>query len=98
MDSNLTNIQEYYDKVGHKYDIDFEHFKRICNTPFKFIKEVMSSGILKNIRLQYFGTFQVSKSRVFYSKKVLEKNFNEGKISKERYEKKLKVLNSYEDS
>ena len=97
MDSNLTNIQEYYDKVGHKYDLDFEDFKNICLTPFKFIKEIMSSGVLKNIRLQYFGTFEVSKSRVFYSKKMLQSNYDKGVISEERYNRRLKVLNNYEN-
>ena len=64
--------------------------------PFKFLKKIISSGILKNIRLQYLGTFEVSKNRVNYSKKMLQENYDNNVISEVRYKDRMKVLNNYE--
>lgn len=96
MDSNLTNIEEYFQEVGEEYNIEFDEFKKICLTPFLFIKEVMSSGKLKDIRLQYFGIFKVSPSRVTFSKKAIKENFDKGLISEDRFNKRMEVLNNYE--
>ena len=95
MESFLTNVEQYWEEVKDQYDISFDEFKEVCKTPFKFVKEIISSGVLKNIRLKYFGVFEVSKSRVTFSKKTLEKNYSRGVISEEKYSKKLKTLNSY---
>lgn len=60
--SNL--IEEFYNVEGKNYNVSLEECKLICNAPFKFVKEILGRGILKNIRLQYFGVFEVSSSRV----------------------------------
>ena len=96
MITNITNIEEYYNEVKDQYNIDLEHFKFICNTPFRFVKKVMSSGILSNIRIQYLGTFEVSPSRVNFTRKTIQENYDNNLISKTRYEYKMKILNSYE--
>ena len=98
MDSNLANIEEYFNEISQDYPgLTLAQCSDICRYPFKFVKFVMASGELKNIRLQYLGVFTVSKSRVNYNKKTLEENYNKGLISKDKYEKKLKILNNYED-
>ena len=98
MESSASNIEQYYDQVKEQYpDITLEHFKLICTAPFKQVKKVMSSGILRDIRLQFLGIFEVSGSRVKYSKKTLTENFENNLISEKRYLERLKVLNSYED-
>ena len=97
MDSFSNIIEEYWEEVKDQYDIPFEEFKLVCRTPFKFAKEIMSSGILKNIRFKYFGVFEVSGSRVHYCKKSLESNYEKGVISEKHYTKRLNVLNNYEN-
>lgn len=97
MDSNLTNIEEFYNEMKEYYpDLTLSDFNEICRTPFKYVKQVMSSGELKDIRLQYFGVFEVSPSRVKYNKKILKKNFEKGIVSENRYNKKMNILNNYE--
>lgn len=97
--SNLDNIQEYFDEISPEYpDIDYKEFEKICRGPFKFIKEVMSSDKLKNIRLQYFGVFEISRGRINHVKKQLDINLKEEKISKEKYNRKMTILNSYENN
>jgi len=96
--SASSYIEEYWEGVKDQYDISFEEFKKICLHPFKFIKECMASGELKNIRMKYLGVFQVSGSRVKYSKKSLDANFEKGVISAERYFRRLQILNNYEES
>ena len=98
MESSTSNIEQYYEQVKEQYpDITLEHFKIICTAPFKQVKRVMSSGVLRNIRLQFLGVFEVSQSRVKYSKKTLQANYDNGLISERRYTERIKVLNSYEE-
>ena len=89
-------IEKFYEQEKSFYpDLSLTEFKLICSSPFKFTKEVINRGTLKNIRLQYFGVFEVSPSRVKYSLKNLEENFKEKKISKERYNKRKEILENY---
>ena len=92
-------IEEFYEEVKHIYpDLSIDEFKIICNSPFKFTKQVINRGILKNIRFQYFGVFEIMSSRVKYSLKTLENNYKTGKITEERYNKRKEILEAYEKS
>ena len=92
-------IEEFYNEQEHlHHTISLNELRIICNSPFKFTKEVINRGTLKNIRLQYFGVFEVSPSRVKYSLKTLEENYKENKISKDRYDKRKEILSNYENS
>lgn len=90
-------IEQFYQEEGYKFGISLEECKLICTAPFKLIKEVMSRGLLRDIRLQYFGVFEVSGSRVKYNLKSLEESYKNGTISEERYNKRKEILTSYED-
>ena len=96
MNNNLSNIQEYYEEVGALHDVSFEEFKVICKSPFRFIKESMSSGVLKDIRLKYFGIFKISKGRLKYFKNLVENKYKKGEIGEKKYAEKMKIYNSYE--
>ena len=92
-------VEEFYEEIKNTYpDISLNEFRIICNSPFKFIKEVINRGVLKNVRLQYFGVFEVMPSRVKYSLKTLENNYKTGKITEERYNKRKEILKAYEKS
>ena len=92
-------IEEFYEENKHIYpDLSISEFRLICNSPFKFTKEVINRGTLRNIRFQYFGVFEVIPSRVKYSLKTLEENFKTNKISEERYNKRKEILEAYEKS
>ena len=89
-------IEEFYEENKHTYpDLSIDEFKIICNSPFSFAKQVINRGILKNIRFQYFGVFEVMPSRVKYSLKTLEENFKANKITEERYNKRKEILERY---
>ena len=91
-------IEEFYEENKHIYpDLSISEFRLICNSPFKFTKEVINRGTLRNIRFQYFGVFEVMPSRVKYSLKTLEENFKTNKISEERYNKRKEILENYEN-
>ena len=92
-------VEEFYEEIKNTYpDLSLTEFKLICNSPFKFTKEVINRGTLKNVRLQYFGIFEVMPSRVKYSLKTLENNYETGKITEERYNKRKEILGNYEES
>ena len=89
-------IEEFYEENKHTYpDLSIDEFMIICNSPFSFAKQVINRGILKNIRFQYFGVFEVMPSRVKYSLKTLEENFKANKITEERYNKRKEILERY---
>ena len=89
-------VEEFYEEIKNTYpDIPLNEFRIICNSPFKFTKEVINRGVLKNVRLQYFGVFEVMPSRVKYSLKTLENNYKTGKITEERYNKRKEILERY---
>ena len=91
-------VEEFYEEIKNTYpDIPLNEFRIICNSPFKFIKEVINRGVLKNVRLQYFGVFEVMPSRVKYSLQSLENNFKDNKISEKRYLERKEVLENYEE-
>ena len=95
----MTLIEEFYEENKHKYsDIPLNEFTSICNSPFKFIREVINRGLLKNIRLQYFGVFEVMPSRVKYSLQSLENNYTKGVVSEKRYKERKEILSSYDTS
>ena len=92
----MTLIEEFYEENKHKYsDIPLSEFTSICNSPFKFIREVINRGLLKNIRLQYFGVFEVMPSRVKYSLQSLENNYTKGVVSEKRYKERKEILERY---
>lgn len=92
-------IEKFYEQEKSFYpDLSLTEFKLICSSPFKFTKEVINRGTLKNVRLQYFGVFEVMPSRVKYSLKTLENNYETGKITEERYLKRKAILGNYEES
>ena len=89
-------IEEFYEETKHLYpSISLSEYRNICNSPFKFTKEVINRGTLKNIRFQYFGVFEVMSSRVKYSLKTLEENYKSKKITEERYNKRKEILENY---
>ena len=92
-------IEEFYEENKHIYpDLSISEFRLICNSPFKFTKEVINRGTLRNIRFQYFGVFEVMPSRVKYSLKTLEENYKSKKITEDRYNKRKEILEAYEKS
>lgn len=89
-------ISNFYDKyIKDVYNITEEQCKDICSSPFRMLKEVISSGSMVDVRLQYFGLFKVNSGRVKYSLKNLEKKYQEERISKEKYIERKNILTKY---
>lgn len=86
-------LQEFYDKNVDKEKFpDFEQFKLACSSPYRYMRLNMTNGILDDFRFIFLGSFQLSKRRIKYAVKNLEKKFKEGKISETRYLIKKKAL------
>ena len=89
-------IEEFYEETKHLYpNLSISEYRIICNSPFSFAKQIINRGTLKDIRFQYFGVFEVMSSRVKYSLKTLENNYETGKITEERYNKRKNILENY---
>lgn len=86
-------LQEFYDKsVDKKKFPDFEQFKLVCSSPYRFMRLNMTNGILEDFRFIFLGSFQLNKKRIKYAVDNLEKKFKEGNISETRYLTKKKAF------
>ena len=91
-----SDIQNYYKEVKDKYsNITLQQFAEICNSPFRMVKEVMNNNCLKDIRLQYLGSFKVSSFRINSTIGKLKTLLENDKITQESFDKKLNIYNEY---
>lgn len=91
-DSSSKIIEDYYNEIKNEYDISYEEFKLICTSPFKMLKESLNKHEFVDFRFKYLGTFTVSKNRIKYSLKSLDKKLSKGTISNKMYEERKKQL------
>ncbi len=96
MESFSSIVNSYWEKVKGNYDIEEKEFSNVCMNVFTFIRESISTGKGKNIRIKYLGVFEVSKSRVKYSKLALAENLEKGVITQEHFNKRMEVLNKHD--
>jgi hypothetical protein len=93
---NLDLMKGFYEEEKHKYpDVSFEQFKEICFGPWRFLKHEMESGRLPEVRLKYFGTFQVYKGRAKNMLINLEKRYVEGKVKEREYLRLKEMITKY---
>lgn len=58
-------LQSFYEQNKDLYpDIPFEEMKLIVTSPFEMFKQIMASGELEDIRLQYLFVARVSQARI----------------------------------
>ena len=85
--------REYLEKYP---DLTIPELEVIADSTFKFVKDTMNSEVLKDIRFKYFGTFKVSKGKIYYGQKYIEENYKKGTMPDELYKRKIKMFESYE--
>lgn len=92
----IDSFKEYLNKTNSEYaNIPQEELDKICKSTFSLVKESIRRGDFIPIRLQYFGIFEPMPKRIKYSKANLIKKFDNGLISKEKFENRLEILNKY---
>jgi len=89
-------LHEFYSIEGHKYpDLNLDQFKEVVFTPWIMLRKEMESGELEEVRLKYFGSFQVYLGRA----KQMLVNINErkkfNKIDVKQYFKLKDMLEKY---
>lgn len=93
---NNQLIEEFYEQEKHKYPgVSLEQFKEICFGPWRFLKHEMESGELPEVRLKYFGTFQVYTGRAKNMLHNLKKRFQFHKIDPNDYNRLTSMLNKF---
>lgn len=89
-------INEFYEVYKNEFTgLSKEDIKKICYTPFKHLKEEMSSDELPEIRLRYFGLFKVHPSRAKHKLRSIKERFKLHKISPKQYFKDKAILEKY---
>lgn len=93
---NKELIQKFYNQEKEKYPgLTFEQFYDICSGPWRFLKREMESGELPEVRLKYFGTFQVYEGRAKNMLHSIENRFKFHKIAPKQYFKLKEMLSNY---
>lgn len=83
---NEELMTEFHERMSSKFpDISLKQGKEICNGPWRFLAEEMKSGELEEVRLKYFGTFQVYIGRAKHMFTGLKERFRFNKINKNDY-------------
>lgn len=91
-------IQDFYDEhIKKEYpDITEKEAELICTAPFKMLKEVISSGTMKDVRFKFLGIFKIEERKVKYTRKNLQVLLEKGAITEEYLEKRIEILDRYE--
>jgi len=69
--------------------------KDICFTPFEFLRKVMQSNVLTEIRFKYFGVFLVSSRKAKTMLDKAEIRFSKGLITKEEFDSIKFMVENY---
>lgn len=86
-------VEEFKSTLTEDLNISSKELQLVCSSPFRFLKERIMEGTLKDVKFKYLGKFEVNMPMIKYSKKTLEKKFESGEITEERYIKRMKILN-----
>lgn len=87
-------IDEFHLKVKDKFpNISRKQSSEICHGPWRYLKNEMENGDLDNMRLKYFGTFQVYPGRAKIMLEKLEERL--ATIGQEEYNRLKKILTKF---
>lgn len=89
-------IKAFYEENKSSLGMSESEVIALCSSPFKLVKEVISSGSLKDIRLKYFGIFKTTQTKVDYAKKKWGERLEKNLATEEEYKEVMLKLNSYE--
>ena len=84
-------VEEYYEQIKDEYP-ELNKVREACRFPFKFTREKIIEGELKDIRFKYFGSFKVFVPPVVAAWDALAMNFI---MSEENREKKRENIYKY---
>lgn len=97
MKSTKENILEFYEEIKQEFDLPLEVIKDICYSPFSLVRETIKNNTLKNVRLPYFGVFNVSEFFVKKKEEINEARYKEGKITDKLYKERKDMYNNFNE-
>ena len=87
-------VEEFLEKNKEKYEsYEYVQSSLVCRYPFKYIKKMMASEDIPDIRIQYFGIFRPLKKRLKGMLAILKKKLDNKIISQEDYNKNTTIIN-----
>lgn len=94
-------IERFYRTLSNtKFkDLSYEKVNEICLFPYEYFRRRMSSNDIPDIRIKYFGSFQVFAAPILKEINVLNKKkesaINEGREMYPYHQKSLEKLEAY---
>ena len=94
--SNNEIIEEFFEEHKEEYPtLTIEQFKEICHAPWRFMKKEIEGGELPEIRLKYFGIFQVYPGRAKNMLSNLKTKFSNQQIVPAQYFKYKEMIEKF---
>lgn len=93
-------VERFYESIKNKYpELSFEEVNEACLFPYEYFRQRMTTGEMPDIRIKYFGSFQIFSTPVLKEIKKIEA-INEKVLSKGEqiypyYEERLKNMKDY---
>lgn len=89
-------IEQYFYTIAEEYpELTMEECKEICHSPWKYLKVQIESGDLPEVRLKYFGTFQVYEGRARNMLFNLKERFRAKNVEPKQYFKLKTMIENY---
>lgn len=79
-------------------DLTLNDLRRICFTPFLFLRKIMQSNVLTEIRFKYLGVFLVSSRKAKTNLDKAEIRYAKGLITQEEFYEIKNMVDNYFDS
>ena len=87
-------VEEFLEENKDKYEgYEYVQASLVCRYPFKYIKKMMASEDIPDIRIQYFGIFRPLKKRLKGMLVILNKKLSNNQISLEDYNRNTRIIN-----
>ena len=96
--NNEKILKEFYEEIKNKHNISIEELKKICDTPWKYLKNKIESGDLTSVRFKFFGVFLIKEKRLQMLLANLDKQLKNKSITLEEYNYYKNILSKKDES
>ena len=89
-------IKEFISTIREKYpDLTEKQLIEVCKGQFLNARKEIEKGSLRTIRIKYFGSFRVYRSRAVGVLNFAKRRYENGKVSKQRYEELQHIVEAF---
>ena len=89
----VTLIEQYYNRL--KPDMEFAEFQKICETPFRHMRDNMMTGEIYDYRYNFFGNVIPKPATILWLLENIQTKYREEKIEQGEYNRYIGGITRY---